>query len=650
MNSNTGELVADLVRVSRDGAAFIVKTDNGFVRGYTTNSETETADKLTDLTAGGSWRRVTRKDISAYEGHAVVAAGGVHVPAPEAPERLYRVPPTVKRAILDALESYSSLLSESDREIATRLATRTAVSRADIEWMHKFYTNVERAFQLHGGKRGQTWAAKIVSSDDEAVIAAFVPEDDVVYIAGGDNPDSTEVDALYMTEVDPQDSEEDYYYEWRDGEFVVAGNVDELDRPMLIELDEGTAAELAAWLDGGSDGGVMELQNVFPLERNLFELAAAEIDWEHIDRLSAVIADATGYSGPERSRNAQRQERQVEGKFTGGQKESDNKLTAYAKAHLSGETPLLEDVAGRIAEYIAAHPVGEDDSVPVVAAGVEDSGMTPLYLAIVDDTDKTAVLDLVAIIPDSAGEPSTWVRRSGEWQLDEELGADLVGDTPPPVVELDDVDMIKQILQQVDEHDAGGTGAEDQGDSSLVSSLNELAPNTRAGREQAAKKGYALPDGSFPIANVSDLKNAIQASGRAKDPAAAKKHIMKRARALNRADLIPEEWKSASIFNDDHLSPLYGPYGEIIASVTAAGVPGVADTPSDKASVERLYRYWTAGEGAAKIRWGTEGDLTRCHRHLAKYVGPDRAWGLCQNYHKRIFGVSNAKRDKAVGQ
>jgi hypothetical protein len=67
----------------------------------------------------------------------------------------------------------------------------------------------------------------------------------------------------------------------------------------------------------------------------------------------------------------------------------------------------------------------------------------------------------------------------------------------------------------------------------------------RAKREDLAKSGEAMKDGSFPIKNVEDLKNAIQAHGRAKDIAAAKKHIMKRARALGKWKLVPEEWKNA---------------------------------------------------------------------------------------------------------
>lgn len=61
-------------------------------------------------------------------------------------------------------------------------------------------------------------------------------------------------------------------------------------------------------------------------------------------------------------------------------------------------------------------------------------------------------------------------------------------------------------------------------------------------RNQMAKEGTALPDGSYPIATVEDLKNAISAYGRAKDKEAAKRHIMKRARALGQEKMIPDNW------------------------------------------------------------------------------------------------------------
>lgn len=61
-------------------------------------------------------------------------------------------------------------------------------------------------------------------------------------------------------------------------------------------------------------------------------------------------------------------------------------------------------------------------------------------------------------------------------------------------------------------------------------------------REMMAKQGTAMDDGSFPITNEMDLRNAIQAIGRAKDPMAAKMHCMKRAKALKMEDLIPANW------------------------------------------------------------------------------------------------------------
>jgi hypothetical protein len=59
-------------------------------------------------------------------------------------------------------------------------------------------------------------------------------------------------------------------------------------------------------------------------------------------------------------------------------------------------------------------------------------------------------------------------------------------------------------------------------------------------RAEMADKGEALPDGSYPIADKADLKNAIQAYGRAKNQSLAAKHIAKRAKALNAEDLIPD--------------------------------------------------------------------------------------------------------------
>ncbi len=61
-------------------------------------------------------------------------------------------------------------------------------------------------------------------------------------------------------------------------------------------------------------------------------------------------------------------------------------------------------------------------------------------------------------------------------------------------------------------------------------------------RQRMAREGTAMRDGSFPIANETDLRNAIQSVGRAANYDAAKRHIIRRARALSMAQLLPEDW------------------------------------------------------------------------------------------------------------
>lgn len=65
---------------------------------------------------------------------------------------------------------------------------------------------------------------------------------------------------------------------------------------------------------------------------------------------------------------------------------------------------------------------------------------------------------------------------------------------------------------------------------------------TAAERTALARSGAAMPGGEFPIRNAEDLRHAIQSVGRAKDPTAAKRHIVKRARALMLKSEIPLSW------------------------------------------------------------------------------------------------------------
>lgn len=69
----------------------------------------------------------------------------------------------------------------------------------------------------------------------------------------------------------------------------------------------------------------------------------------------------------------------------------------------------------------------------------------------------------------------------------------------------------------------------------------DYSPEKRA---EFAKKGWALPDGSYPIADREDLMDAIHSFGRAPDAkrAQVKAHIRKRARQLGALKDLSPEW------------------------------------------------------------------------------------------------------------
>ena len=67
----------------------------------------------------------------------------------------------------------------------------------------------------------------------------------------------------------------------------------------------------------------------------------------------------------------------------------------------------------------------------------------------------------------------------------------------------------------------------------------------------------------------------------------------------------------------------------------------------NKGGAEKLRKYWTVGKGGAKIRWGSEGDWTRCVTQLTKYLGP-RSKGYCALRHKEMNGIwPGDKRNKS---
>lgn len=54
----------------------------------------------------------------------------------------------------------------------------------------------------------------------------------------------------------------------------------------------------------------------------------------------------------------------------------------------------------------------------------------------------------------------------------------------------------------------------------------------------------------------------------------------------------------------------------------------------------QLQRSYLTGKVAARIRWGTPGDYTRCVRQATKHgIPPRKSKGMCATLHKKATGI-----------
>ena len=209
------------------------------------------------------------------------------------------------------------------------------------------------------------------------------------------------------------------------------------------------------------------------------------------------------------------------------------------------------------------------------------SDVPPLYFAVVSPDDPRAVMDVIAMVPASATstEPSAFRREDKQWVPDEQVLKDLKSATPPPVVALDS-SVLDGVLKQVDGIDPVVAGI-NYADAIVASMWSPKAPSA---------EDFPLDEDVFSL-------------------------------------LSDEEYEMLS--------------GEGLLEHFAIQAAGGLDR--NRGNAEELRRYWTRGKGAAKIRWGTPGDWTRCVRQLSKYMGP-RAKGYCQLRHKDATGVYTGSR------
>jgi hypothetical protein len=97
----------------------------------------------------------------------------------------------------------------------------------------------------------------------------------------------------------------------------------------------------------------------------------------------------------------------------------------------------------------AASPVAPEDAIN----SPKDSDVPAKYMALVSPDDHEAVMDLVALVPASktSTEPAIFVREDQKWVPNEQILLDLKSASPPPVVVLDDKEVLNDVLLQVDD-------------------------------------------------------------------------------------------------------------------------------------------------------------------------------------------------------
>lgn len=212
------------------------------------------------------------------------------------------------------------------------------------------------------------------------------------------------------------------------------------------------------------------------------------------------------------------------------------------------------------------------------------------YFAIVDPIDQEAVLDVVAI-QNKGGVVSVFKREGGLWTASPELQAQLQGSTPPAVSVLSDEDTLKDVLSQVDNYDLE-EGADEE---ALVASA---------------------------IFTSDDLDLYVKLGGQFTS------YAYNRAKALNRMDLIPEDWRVQGAFVTD--STMFGEFGEVLVA---------SGSSADSTNLEKLENYWLKGKGSEKIAWGTPTALSDGYKVFSKFLGTQRAFAFATILNNKYSGV-----------
>jgi DNA-binding ferritin-like protein len=515
------------------------------------------------------------------------------------------------------------------------------------------------------------------------------------------NLDGSGMDRLYKTDIDGQT------YLWDDGRWddlgLIAPNIWEYDAMLdgtdsyrdvsHIAIDPESAIVIAARLYMDPHTPV-RIEDINEHEAELAARAIEEIDWELIDQVLTAAADPAApatdgvYTPDERSENASQQVRNASGQFAkAGSRVVVGGDTTNGRGEIvgmNGDTQMITvaldngrtvDVAGNLVDdepaATATPATDATEATPIDVSGILGEPRTPINRATAQLPGTLPAMTSKDLGDMLANWPA-WVKsqRDSFSPLDNpakvgvksanskdtgEAGAKLKQVTGKDV-ELDAYNhpLLNKWLNQKDTsgytpnklwyNPLTAAGAKPEGlvspktsdvkpiymaivdpdDARAVLALVSLVP---ASSMSNAPMTYVRKQGEWvrDPKTLTDLNSATPPSVIPLD-------------SENLDDVLKQVDETQGVTASLALTVLFGD------ALTAAG-----GLDRNRGNAEKLRRYWTKGEGAAKIRWGQGGDWKRCVRLLSKHMGV-RAKGYCQLRHKEALGyytATHAKMDRA---
>lgn len=588
-----------------------------------------------------------------------------HISLSESNRRTYTVPKRVVRAAEATLRNNSldgqlvpGQLTETSRYIATLLSSGEQVTCSDVLWCSRFFENNTKetamshdTWMAWGGEEGRRWSENLSTRlDYDAVVADagayetpgvqdFVEGDESTrtFWAMLDKPLGQYANQLFKL------TESGTWQAWGNGDWIECAD-EPKPSPRFIELDDDAALYLAGALFDAPDTPI-DLRTPNPHAWDLAVTARDNIDWTLADRVLAAGLPADDYTPEERSANADGQLRDANGRFAevGAQ-------GAIKSSGIAG-TILAADTGTKIITV-----KGDDGNTYEVPA--DDFEVGAEAHPKVDPAQAKDSVDFTGILAPTKQPPVPSARLSTDPSV---LGPVEINDT---------IDAWSAAVNELRQEKAKDfkkllDGEEEIAETPVVAAAGddvpvEPAPNPTPDSSDVDPIYFAIVEKDDPQA-VMDLISLVPATAVSNEP----KTFRRSGGKWVEAPEVLQDLRSATPPPVIQLDA--DQYADVIAQVDMSGAssPAPEDTDPDigtqtvtaaggadrnRGNAEELRRYWTHGEGAAKIRWGTPGDFDRCVRLLSKHLG-ERAKGYCNLRHKDAIGIyppTHAKNEASV--